>query len=133
MRLLTDHIVNPVNDRLKIEVIDEPGFGGGHHRYDITGFVTGGNPAATAGGYVSDFSRLPIIFQNGTIAEVGVNGVTIEALLAIAVDRLRCFQAGPFNCPENAMALGHFEAGLEALKKRTRERMGRGVEGKLEV
>jgi hypothetical protein len=34
------------------------------------------------------------LFQNGPIAEVGVNGVTHEVLLAIVADRLRSFQKG---------------------------------------
>jgi len=116
MRKITDHIANPVNDRIDISVMDEPGAGGAHHHYavDVDGSENG----------------LDIHFQNGAIAENGVNGVTQEVLLAVVIDRLRCFQAGPFNCKENASALLHSEAALDALKSRTMERMARGVEGK---
>lgn len=62
-----------------------------------------------------------IRFQVGDPAE-GVNGVTLEALLAVCHDRLACFQAGPHACDHNAEALAHIDKALEALKDRTRER-----------
>jgi hypothetical protein len=115
MRKLTDHISNPVNDRIEISVMDEPGAGGAHHYYavDVDGSEKG----------------LDVYFQDGPITEYGVNGVTQEVLLAIVIDRLRCFQAGPFACPENADALTHSVEALEALKSRTKACMARGVEG----
>ncbi|ODT86711.1 MAG: hypothetical protein ABS78_15575 [Phenylobacterium sp. SCN 70-31] len=70
-----------------------------------------------------------MLFQNGPIGEVGVNGLTHEALLAILVDRLRAFQAGPFSCRENALALTKLEEAQQWLGARTRARMVRGVEG----
>lgn len=130
MRELTDHRANPTNDRLKIEVTDEPGAGGANHRYEVTGFDTAHNPSAPdRGGFVSSYSRHLVIFQNGSIAEAGVNGVTHEVLLAIVIDRLRSFQSGPFACRENALALTKLEEGLQWLHHRTRARMARGVEG----
>lgn len=71
-------------------------------------------------------------FQDGPILEVGINGVTNEALLAIVIDRLRDFQAGDFSCRENALALTHIETGLLWLHKRTADRIGRNVEGRME-
>lgn len=130
MREIIEHRANPANDRLKIEVTDEPGAGGANHRYEITGFDTAKNPSAVGhDGYRSSFSRCVIVFQNGTIPENGVNGLTQEALLAIVADRLRSFQAGPFACPENADALAATEEALAALLSRTKTRMVRGVEG----
>ena len=117
MRKITDHIANPVNDRIEITVMDKPGPGGAHHWYRVTG----------ANG--DDLGRLHIPFQNGPIAEVGVNGVTNEVLLAIVIDRLRSFQAGPCPSHENSEALRSAETALEWLKERTRDRMKRGVEG----
>ncbi len=70
-----------------------------------------------------------ILFQNGPINEAGVNGITHEALLAILIDRLRGFQAGPFKSKANACALTHMEEALMWLNQRTLERMRRGVEG----
>jgi len=46
-------------------------------------------------------------------------GVTNEALLAIVIDRLEGFQAGPFPCEENADALTMLNIALDALKART--------------
>jgi hypothetical protein len=118
MRQLTDHKVNPANDLLTVTVLDEPGSGGACHAYEISGFQ----------GDTAD-ERVPLKFQNGPIAEVGVNGVTQEALLAIVADRLRSFQAGPFASRYNALALTHIEEAQNWLNRRTMERMQRGVEG----
>src|SRR5438128_335469 len=87
-REISDHIVNPANDRIKIAVTDELGAGGANHRYEISGFDLAGNPAA---GYpaVDDRYGLDVVFQQGPIPEAGVNGVTQEVLLAIVADRLR--------------------------------------------
>lgn len=116
MRELTEHKVNPANDKLSIRVLDEPGSGNAHHVYSI-----GIEDAVT------DFCRIG--FQNGPINEVGVNGVTQEALLAIIADRLRSFQAGPYACRENALALTKIEEAQHWLHSRTKVRMERGVEG----
>lgn len=126
MREINDHKINPANDTLKIEVMDEPGSGGANHRYQISGFNVGSNP--------SEDEKMPvnyvtILFQNGPIGEVGVNGVTQEALLAIVADRLRCFNKGPFASRENALALTKVEEAMHWLQQRTLERMRRGVEG----
>lgn len=130
MRELNDHIVNAANDKLKIEVMDEPGSGGANHRYDITGFDTETNPSASAGSFGKcSFSRTILLFQNGPIPEAGVNGITHEALLAILIDRLRGFQNGPYVCFENAKALNHLQCAQCVLKERTQKRMDRGVEG----
>jgi hypothetical protein len=114
MRKLTDHIVNPVNDLLTVTVIDGTGPGGAPHEYEIA-------PPMGA--------RTRLSFQNGPINEVGVNGITHEALLVVLIDRLEKFQAGPFPCYENAAALMHCRAALRELQDRTKNRMLRGVEG----
>lgn len=130
MRTINDHKINPANDVIAIEVTDEPGAGGANHRYEISGFDTAGNPSnADHAGFASSFSRQVILFQNGTIPENGVNGVTQEVLLAIVADRLRSFQAGSFACKANACALTHIEEAQHWLQQRTIERMRRGVEG----
>lgn len=123
MREITSHIVNPVNDRLKIEVLDQPGAGGANHEYRITASDDGsGKPYQIADHHIS--------FQNGAINEHGVNGITQEVLLAIVADRLEAFQAGPFACPENRNALMHVLDAMAWLQSRTKARMARGVEGK---
>lgn len=131
MRKITDHIVSGDQAvQLEIEVTDQPGAGGANHRYEVTGFDTDTNASkADHAGYEASFSRLLILFQNGPIKEAGVNGITQEALLAIVIDRLRSFQAGPFSCRENAIALTKCEEALMWLQRRTVARIKRGVEG----
>jgi hypothetical protein len=130
MRTIEDHKINQSNDTITIAVTDEPGAGGANHRYEITGIDTDKNPSATdSQGYKASFSKQVILFQNGTIPENGVNGITQEVLLAIVADRLRSFQKGPFSCKANACALTHVEEAQHWLQQRTIERMRRGVEG----
>lgn len=128
MRELTDHVVNQTNDTLTVSVLDEPGSGGACHLYEISGFETGTNPSLPSDG-VQPKSRTTILFQNGPINEVGVNGVTHEALLAILCDRMRGFQSGPYASADNAEAMACMEQAQVALQRRTRARMARGVEG----
>lgn len=118
MREITTHKINECNEALKIQVLDEPGQGGACHRYVIKFEVKDGSREAWGIG-----------FQNGPIKEVGVNGITHEALLAILIDRLRGFQSGAYACYENEAALMYLEHALAWLHRRTREREARGVEG----
>jgi hypothetical protein len=126
MRTITDHIINPANDRLTIVVTDQPGAGGANHRYTIGRFNALRNKSRFEG---DPEGTCVVLFQNGPIDEAVLNGVTQEALLAIVIDRLRSFQAGPYSCRENALALTHLEDALHWLHHRTRARMARGVEG----
>lgn len=130
MRVVTDHRVNPANDKLVIEVMDEPGDGGACHHYRVTGFNTATNasdPFTARHGQPAEHAT--VLFQNGPINEAGVNGITHEVLLAIVADRLRSFQAGPYACRENALALTKIEEAQHWLHHRTLARMSRGVEG----
>ena len=127
MRELTGHKVNPENDVLSITATDEPGAGGAHHRYEITGYDATTNPSVEAPESFDE--ETVIVFQNGPINEVGVNGLTHEALLAIVIDRMQAFQKGPYSCRENAIALTKLEEAQHWLLARTRERMARQVEG----
>lgn len=101
---------------------DELGPGGAPHQYTI-------------GCDDEDQDGIPlkretiIRFQKGPIQEVGINGITQEALLAVLIDRLRHFQNGPFPCIENSKALDYLETALEWLNIRTAQRAARGVEG----
>ena len=124
MRKITDHIVSGDQAvQLEITVADEPGAGGANHCYQISGVNEESNPS-------NGYAALPrILFQNGSIKEAGVNGITQEALAAIIIDRLRSFQAGPYACADNEEALNHFVQGLRSLQNRTRTRINRGVEG----
>lgn len=68
-------------------------------------------------------------FQNGPIKEVGTNGLTHEALIAVILDRMRHFQSGKYACRENALAITKLEEAMHWLNHRTRLRELRGVEG----
>jgi len=116
LRELTSHKVNGLNDAIVIGVIDEPGSGGACHRYHI------GIP-------MIDPADCSINFQDGPIQEVGFNGLSNEALLAVVEDRLKGFQSGQYACHENAVALMHVQHAMQWLLSRTRERLQRGVEG----
>lgn len=130
MRTITDHKVNPANDKLTITVMDEPGAGGANHLYMIEGFNTASNPSDPfTKRHGEPAQHATVLFQNGPINEAGVNGVTQEVLLAIVADRLRSFQAGPYACRENALALTKIEEAQHWLHSRTLTRMQRGVEG----
>ncbi|HYE79742.1 MAG TPA: hypothetical protein VEI97_17280 [bacterium] len=121
MRQITSHKANVLNECIVVEALDGPGAGGASHEYRISGFK---GPL--------DHHPIPTIdirFQNGPINEVGANGVTNEALLAVVIDRLEGFQSGPFACDENQLALEHARCAMEALRSRTKGRVARGVEG----
>lgn len=114
--------MNPANDIIDIIVTDEPGAGGANHVYECHW----ADPADNTG---LSSRQVSLHFQNGPIAENGVNGITQEVLLEIVADRLRSFQAGPFSSRENAVALTHIETAQLWLHKRTLDRMARCVEG----
>lgn len=121
-RTVTGHEVNICNAGIEI-VADMPGPGGASHNYLLA--------------YATEEDEAPILcalrFQDGAIAEVGVNGVTHEALLTIVGDRLEAFQSGPYACAENAEALTHIRSALTVLHARTQKRQARGVEGTMTV
>jgi hypothetical protein len=130
MRTLNDHQVNPANDALIVTVEDEPGSGGANHLYRIIGFNTSTNASDPFDAwYVPLAQHTTLLFQNGPINEVGVNGITHEALISILIDRMRGFQSGPFANADNAEALLALEHAMIALLRRTKARMARGVEG----
>lgn len=122
---LENHKTNPVNEQLTITgFVDDSNPGGGCTKYQIKGFDTSTNKATD-----KTSKTTSIVFQNGNPAEVGVNGVTIESLLAIIEHKLEAFQSGPFACHENGVALQSIQAAQFWLKERTNQRKERGVEG----
>jgi hypothetical protein len=115
---------------LTILVEDAPGAGGANYVYGIP-FCHATEPD------IERVNKQIIAFQNGPVVENGINGVQNETLLEIVRHRLQCFQAGPFPCRENAIALTKIEEALLWLRirlnKRTSDRLSRGVEGKSEA
>lgn len=75
----------------------------------------------TAGTAQSELS-----FQQGTVPEVGHNGTTNEAVLAVVIHRLK-FLNGKFPCRENALAITKLEEAKMWLDERTRNRVERGA------
>ena len=113
-REIETHKVNGLNESLRIRVMDEPGHGGACHHYRIQ--------------YLDRWTW-DTHFQEGPVQEVGVNGISNEALLAIVRDRLEGFQAGMYNCDENEKALVAVIAAMSWLRRRTKDRLERSVEG----
>lgn len=115
MREIKTHVVEgDTAKQVTILAIDEPGAGGANHRYALS---------------LTNLDETVIQFQEGPIKEVGINGLTQEVLLAVVVDRLEAFQAGPFACNENARALTHTYEALKLLQQRTVRRISQGTEG----
>lgn len=68
-----------------------------------------------------------ISFQNGSVVTNGKNGLTIEAVIAIAMDRLEQYNQGNFKCNHNDLAIEHLKAAKLALDLRVQDRKERGV------
>ncbi len=111
MKFITKHEASPLNKQLVVGVHEVDG----RDEYTIG---LDGVPAKL-------LNR--IVFHEGPVSD-GVNGVSIEALLAVADDRLAKLNA-KFPSRENAIAITHLQTALLFLKERTRERESRGVEG----
>jgi hypothetical protein len=110
------------NPNTLIKILDDPGQGGANHKYQIIpNEPCGKNDLQRSFGVVN--------FQNGPVKEYGINGCHQEDLLAIVIDRLQSFQAGPFSCRENSLALTKCQEALHWLNHRTSLRQRRGVEG----
>ena len=117
MRMIHTHETNEANKTIAISADErDEKYGNASHAYGI--MFEG-----------KEDHDIYIDFQRGPIKEVGVNGITNEALLANLIDRLEGFQSGPFACELNAEALSHLQQALNCLHTRTKEREARGVEG----
>lgn len=117
-RRINTHKIDKCNEAITVETIGQPDVGGAPVVYSVR--CSNGSDGSYG---------IIVKFQNGGIETSGVNGITNEVLLAIIQDRLDCYQAGPFKCDENAVALHHIHEALQALEERTRQRKARGVEG----
>jgi hypothetical protein len=106
----------------KVYAMDEPGPGGACHEYVIAWDQK--QPPGITG--------IMIAFQKGSLQENEVNGCFMEDLITICIDRLEAFQAGDFQCVENAMALDSLKSALRSLDTRTNDRQDREVEGYME-
>lgn len=73
--------------------------------------------------------QLHVEFQDGPAQEVGVNGLTNEAMISILIHRLTVLNRAPWQHFENVVAINGLRAAEAALNRRTAERVKRGVEG----
>lgn len=95
-------------------------------RYVISGFNATTNNAALD---TDNLNECVILMQNGVIPQVGRNGVTLEELLTVCKDVLESYQAGPFECKENQVALNNVNSAISVLQSRTKRRINEGTEG----
>jgi hypothetical protein len=68
-----------------------------------------------------------IHFQEGPINESGLNGIFMEDLIAVCINRLEHFQESEFTCKENDEAIKKLEESLMWMRKRTLNRQKRNV------
>ena len=106
---------------IEILSIDLPGPGGAHHEYIIQKTATPGKVPATLG---------RITFKKGATHEGTNLGVTEQGLIAVLIDRYKCFQKGEYSCHENALTLTKLEEAKHWQDHRTADRENREVEGK---
>jgi hypothetical protein len=123
MRIVPHLALTPTDKAIAITADDRDPVGNMSHRYNVA--VVDPQPGGSSDLDLGQTLR----FQHGPISEAGINGLTNETLLAILIDRLEGAQAGPFACVYNADALAACRTASERLADRTRDRMGRGVEG----
>lgn len=125
-RALTDHKNNAFNRKcIAVYTADERASDNAHHKYKIV--VNGWHEDGEQG--TAPVYSVDLEFQNGGLKEVGPNGITDQALLAIVLDRLRSFNEGQFRCRENSMMITKLEEALMWGEKRGNDRAKRGVEG----
>lgn len=123
MREIITHRGYPsINDLIRIETGDEPNKAGASNKYNLSLF------------HSNQWQKIADIkFQEGSMKDEGtsINGISNESLLAIVLDRLQSYQSGSFSCRENAIAITKLEETLMWLHSRTKERINKGIEGKL--
>lgn len=114
-RLIQDHHDGHGLNESIILASDEPDGSGAAHRYVAS---------------INEVEVASIQFQKGprNLPE-STPGMTEAAVLAVLIDRLRGFQAGPYACAENGTMLIALENALTWTKARADERAARGVLG----
>lgn len=114
-------IPQTLDSRLVIEATDEVQGKAAHSHYQIFG------KTQQASQKLCD-----IRFQNGPLTpKDDPNGISVESLLQVSINRLEEFQKGDFPCEENDEALRKLREALHWLNARTLDRVSRGVEGSL--
>lgn len=129
-KVLDKHVIDGTHDNLIIYTNGNKR-SGTDHRYDIHGLDTTENSYRHFKPLLEPAKTFSLLFQDGPIPKGFIpNGLTVEALIAICIDRLEGFQEGEFPCIHNKVAIEALELALGALHERTMERIERGVKGK---
>lgn len=124
-RPLYDHKNNKFNrECVEVFTTDHASADAAHHAYRIEVYDRYNGRADNGMVACCD-----IQFQNGGLKEVGPNGITDQALLAVVLDRLRSFNDGPYRCRENSVMITKIEEALMWGEKRGNDRARRNVEG----
>jgi hypothetical protein len=119
MRQINYPIMNPRLNALSIGAIDMPAANQAQRRYEINGFNTAYNSANRQSPYPALFTSLPIFFHDGPVfLDAPLNGVTVESLIAVCMDRLASLQTTPEGCAEYHMALESLRLAMESLSRR---------------
>ena len=110
---MTHRTLDAGPDRLRIDVMDEPGKGGPEHRHSNLYRVSGPLDLSQNPSWQGDGAHsVMLLLQNGPLVDGRpANGLTETALLAILIDRFRSRKAHT--------ALHHCEAALEGLRVST--------------
>ena len=125
-RELYDHKRNKFNrECVEVRTADSRANDNAHHKYTIQVW----KHAQTSEESSICVEAVTLNFQNGGLKEVGPNGITDQALLAIVMDRLKSFNDGQFRCRENSLAITHLELVLMYMEERANDRARRGAEG----
>ena len=126
-RELYDHKRNKFNrEHIEVKTADLRASDNAHHKYLIEVWD---DPSGGVQPQDQVIHSVELQFQNGGLKEVGANGITDQALLAIVMDRLKSFNDGQFRCRENSLAITHLELVLMYMEERANDRARRGVEG----
>lgn len=123
MRTITDHYDgHGLAESMTIEADElDPNGGMASHRYHV---YMKTSPDA------ENQSVATIQFQQGPRNVAGSKpGVLDSVLLAIVIDRMRAFNAGPYSTRENSLVMTKCQEALHWLKHRADERAQRGVLG----
>ena len=76
-------------------------------------------------------NKLGIHIQDGTIPDVGINGIQVTDLLEY-VNEVYISLNNAYPCKENAETIQYIQNALTSQYNRTKDRTARGVEGKYE-
>ncbi len=98
---------------------DDPQYrGAAPHRYVVEGFDTTNNRAIRSAGFVPRFRELSIIFETeGASNDNCPDGISMDALLAIATDHLAALLHGPSGSMNKQLALEYLQNARDILQQ----------------